>query len=171
MYQRLSDVDPDAAAKMEPTNGRRIVRALEVYEGSGRRFSSFGPGLDAYPPSSVTQIGLRWDRGVLTERIEQRVHQMVADGLVAEVDRIRSTTGFSRTARQALGYKEILAHLDGRASLDEAIDAVVVRTRQFAVRQERWFRRDPRVTWVDVEADPLVEVLPAVLAALDADAR
>ncbi len=170
MYRRLADIDPDAAAKMEPTNDRRIVRALEVYEGSGRRFSSFGPGLDTYPPSSVTQVGLRWDRAVLTGRIEQRVHQMVADGLVAEVDRIRSTTGFSRTARQALGYKEILAHLDGGCTLDEAVDAVITRTRQFAVRQDRWFRRDPRVTWVDVESDPVAEALPAVLAALAADA-
>ncbi|MEZ5296888.1 MAG: tRNA (adenosine(37)-N6)-dimethylallyltransferase MiaA [Ilumatobacteraceae bacterium] len=90
-----SALDLDAAARMEPTNERRIVRALEVCEGSGRRFSSFGPGLDAYPPTDVVQIGLRWDRAVLTERIAARVHTMVADGLVDEVRDIRATSGFT----------------------------------------------------------------------------
>ena len=85
LHARLVEVDPLAAARMEPTNERRVVRALEVCEGSGRPFSSFGPGLDAYPPSPVRQIGLRWDRTVLAERIEVRVHRMIADGLVAEV--------------------------------------------------------------------------------------
>ncbi|MEZ5299000.1 MAG: tRNA (adenosine(37)-N6)-dimethylallyltransferase MiaA [Ilumatobacteraceae bacterium] len=167
MHARLVGLDPDAAARMEPTNERRIVRALEVCEGSGRRFSSFGPGLDAYPPTDVVQIGLRWDRAVLTERIAARVHTMVADGLVDEVRDIRATSGFSRTAAQALGYKEILEHLDGACSLDEAVDQVVVRTRQFAIRQLRWFGRDPRVRWVDVDADPVAEVTPLVVEALD----
>ena len=165
LHARLAEVDPDAAAKMEPTNTRRIVRALEVWEGSGRRFSSFGPGLDAYPPSPVTQICLRWDRDALTERIAQRVHRMIDDGLVDEVRRIADGAGFSRTAAQALGYKEILAHLRGATTLDDAVELVIVRTRQFAVRQERWFRRDPRVTWVDVERDPVAEATPVVLDA------
>ena len=165
LHARLAELDPDAAAKMEPTNSRRIVRALEVIDGSGRRFSSFGPGLDAYPPSEVNQIGLRWDRAALAARIEQRVHQMVADGLVAEVESILATDGFSRSAGQALGYKEIVAHLHGDVSLDEAIEQVIVRTRQFAVRQERWFRRDPRVTWIAVAEDPVAEAAPAVVAA------
>ena len=170
LHTRLAEVDPAAAEKMEPTNDRRIVRALEVCEGSGRPFSSFGPGLDAYPPSSVVQIGLRWDRALLAERIERRVHDMTAAGLVAEVAAIRSSVGFSRTAAQALGYKEVIEHLDGGCTLDEAVDAIVVRTRQFAVRQERWFRRDPRVEWVDVAGDPVSAAAPVVLAALDADA-
>lgn len=164
-HARLAELDPVAAARMEPTNIRRIVRALEVIEGSGRPFSSYGPGLDAYPPSDVVQIGLRWDRTVLADRIERRVHAMVADGLVAEVESILSVGGFSRSAGQALGYKEIAAHLDGTIGLDEAIDQVIVRTRQFAVRQLRWFRRDPRVVWVDVESDPVAEAGPAVVAA------
>jgi len=165
LHARLTELDPSAAAKMEPTNERRIVRALEVCEGSGRPFSSFGPGLDNYPPTEVTQIGLRWDRPALAHRIEQRVHQMMTDGLLAEVEAL-ATSELSRTARQALGYKELLAHLDGEVSLDEATELIVLRTRQFAVRQERWFRRDPRVVWVDVEADPVAEVLPDVLSAL-----
>ncbi len=89
----------------------------------------------------------------------------MAAGLVDEVARLAGR-GLSRTARQALGYKELLDHLDGRMSLDEAIAAIVVRTRQFAVRQERWFRRDPRVRWYDIDRDPVSEVAPAVADAL-----
>lgn len=165
MHARLAELDPAAAERMEPMNGRRIVRALEVIEGSGRPFSSFGPGLDAYPPSAVAQIGVRWDRAVLAERITQRVHLMVADGLVAEVESILARGGFSRSAGQALGYKEIVAHLRGEMGLEEAVDQVIVRTRQFAVRQLRWFQRDPRVRWVDAESDPVSEAGPTVLAA------
>ena len=165
LHARLATIDPLAAAKMEPTNERRIVRALEVCEGSGERFSSFGPGLEDYAPSPVVQIGLRWDRHVLTERIGGRVHQMMDDGLLAEVQEIAVSRGFSKTAAQALGYKELLAHLDGTVSLDEAVEQIIVRTRQFAVRQLRWFRRDPRVRWVDIEHDPVAEVAPAVIAA------
>lgn len=166
LHARLASIDPAAAARMEPTNARRIVRALEVCEGSGRPFSSFGPGLDTYPPTPVTQIGLRWERSVQAERIERRVHQMMDDGLLDEVRRL-TERGLSRTAAQALGYKELLAHLDGSCSLDEAVELVIVRTRQFAVRQLRWFQRDPRVRWIDVEHDAVAEAAPTVLAALD----
>jgi tRNA dimethylallyltransferase len=147
---------------MEPSNTRRIVRALEVVQGSGRPFSSFGPGLDHYPPVPFVQVGLRWPRELLALRIEERVHRMVAGGLVAEVEALLAGPGLSRTAGQALGYKEIVDHLEGRCSLDEAVATIVLRTRQFAVRQERWFRRDPRVRWVDVEHDPVAEVLPVL---------
>jgi tRNA dimethylallyltransferase len=167
LHARLAAIDPVAAARIEPTNTRRIVRALEVCEGSGRPFSSFGPGLDVYPSSPIVQIGLRWDRDVLATRIEQRVHAMIDAGLVDEVSSLRKT-GLSRTAAQALGYKELLAHLDGTQPLAESVDQIVVRTRQFAVRQLRWFQRDPRVRWVDVVHDPVAEAGPIVAAALDA---
>ena len=167
LHDRLVRLDPDAAARMEPTNARRIARALEVIEGSGRPFSSFGPGIDTYPATEVAQVGLRWDRTVLAERIAQRVQRMIDDGLVAEVESILAGGGFSRSAGQALGYKEIVTHLRGEISLEEAIARVIVRTRQFAVRQLRWFRRDPRVTWIDVETDPVAEAVPTVLAAFD----
>lgn len=165
LHARLAEKDPIAAARMEPSNGRRIVRALEVCEGSGRPFSSFGPGLDAYPASGVVQIGLRWERAVLADRIEQRVHRMMTDGLLAEVEALAGR-GLSRTAGQALGYKELLAHLEGDSSLDEAVEQIVVRTRQFAVRQLRWFQRDPRVRWIDVDADPVAEAAAEVVTAL-----
>ncbi len=165
LFARLSELDPAAAMKMEPTNRRRIARALEVTIGSGRPFSSFGPGVDNYAPSAVTQIGLRWPRDVLTDRIAERVHGMIDAGLIAEVEALRGP-GFSRTAAQALGYKEILEALDGRIGQDEAIEMIITRTRRFAVRQERWFRRDPRVRWIDVAHDPVAEAAPAVIDAL-----
>lgn len=167
LHARLAALDPLAASRMEPTNTRRVVRALEVCMGSGRPFSSFGPGVGAHPPTPVQQVALRWRRPVLAGRIEQRVHRMIEDGLVAEVQGlVDAPAGMARTARQALGYKEIVAHLDGECSLDEAVAAIVVRTRQFAVRQERWFARDPRVQWVDIEDDPVAEALPVLIAAL-----
>jgi tRNA dimethylallyltransferase len=165
LFERLVAVDPAATAKMEPTNRRRIVRALEVTIGSGRAFSSFGPGVDDYPPTEVVQIGLRWPREVITDRLARRVRQMFDDGLVDEV-RALANVGFSRTAAQALGYREILDVLDGRMSEDEAIATIITRTRQFAVRQERWFRRDPRVRWIDVEHDAVAEAAPVVIDAL-----
>jgi tRNA dimethylallyltransferase len=167
LWSRLTDFDAVAASRIEPGNRRRIVRALEVTIGSGRPFSSFGPGLQAYPPTDVTLLGLRWPRDVLGERVARRVHAMVGAGLLDEVARL-AATGLSRTARQALGYKELLAHLDGAVSLDEAVATIVLRTRQFAVRQERWFRRDPRVRWFDIVHDPVAEVAPVVIAALHA---
>ena len=162
LYAQLVGLDPVAAAKIEPENRRRVVRALEVTLGSGRPFSSFGPGVDHYPDSGVTQVGLRWPRAVIAQRIEARVGQMIADGLIDEV-RSLQTTGLSKTAGQALGYKETLQYLDGEISEDVAVEMIVTRTRQFAVRQERWFRRDPRVRWIDVEDDPVAEVAPIVI--------
>lgn len=165
LYERLHTVDPQAAQKMEPTNVRRIVRALEVCEGSGRRFSSFGPGVDHYPPSEVRQVALRWHRDALRQRITQRVEQMVDAGLAGEVEALL-TRGMSLTARQALGYKEMISHLEGESTLQEVTETIARRTMQFAVRQERWFRRDPRIVWFDVERDPVEEVTPRILELL-----
>lgn len=165
LHRRLVELDPTAASKMEPTNGRRVVRALEVCEGSGRPFSSFGPGVDTYPDSVVRQVALQWDRKVLAQRIERRVHDMIGRGLLDEVTGLMAR-GMSRTALQALGYKEMVDHLEGQASLDEAVATTIRRTRQFAVRQERWFRRDPRIEWMPVEDDPVSEVAPALVGSL-----
>ena len=163
LFARLNDLDPDAAQKIERSNRRRIVRALEVCIGSGRPFSSFGPGTSAYPDNGVTQIGLRWSRDRLAQRVADRVHAMMNDGLLAEVTALRnSKQGLSRTAAQALGYKELLVHLDGKMSLDEAVNETIIHTRQFAVRQERWFRRDPRIKWVSISEDPVGEIVPVV---------
>lgn len=165
LHARLAALDPVAAGRIEPGNRRRVIRALEVSIGSGRPFSSFGPGLDAYPPTEATLIGLRWPRHRLAERIERRVDQMMTAGLLDEVRRVR-IGGMSRTAAQALGYKELLLHLDGVVDLDAAVALIVQRTRQYAVRQERWFRRDPRIRWIDIRDDPASEVSGVVSATL-----
>lgn len=163
LYAELEALDPVAASKMEPSNARRIVRALEVTVGSGRQFSSFGPGLDSYAPTPYVMVGLRWDRAALAKRVETRVRRMMDEGLLDEVrGLLERDPALSKTARQALGYKELIDHLEGGQSLDEAVEQIVVRTRQFAVRQERWFRRDPRISWVDVRANPVAEVVPVV---------
>ena len=168
LYTRLKDLDAPAAAKIDSANRRRIVRALEVSMGSGQPFSSFGPGVGAYPPTDVAQYGIRWPRAALAERIDQRVAVMMTNGLLDEVAHL-AAHGLSPTARQALGYKELLDHLDGLATLDEAVEAIVTRTRRLATRQERWFRRDPRIRWIDIDpaaADPLAEVRATVVDAL-----
>jgi len=165
LHQRLCLLDPTAGSKMEPSNSRRIIRALEVCEGSGRPFSSFGPGVDTYPASEVQQVALRWPRDVLARRIEERVQVMIERGLQAEVEKLL-TQGLSPTALQALGYKEMVEHIEGRMSLEEVIATIVLKTRQFAVRQERWFRRDPRINWFDIESDPVAEVAPQLIGLL-----
>ena len=165
LHQRLCHLDPTAGSKMEPSNSRRIIRALEVCEGSGRPFSSFGPGVDTYPASEVQQGALRWPRDVLARRIEERVRVMIERGLQGEVENLL-TQGLSPTALQALGYKEMVEHIEGRMSLEEVIATIVLKTRQFAVRQERWFRRDPRINWFDIESDPVTEVAPQLIGLL-----
>jgi tRNA dimethylallyltransferase len=167
LFRQLSELDPEAVKKIDPNNRRRMIRALEVCLGSGKTFSSFGEGIGAYPPVDTVQIGIKWQRDALRERIALRVHKMVEAGLVDEVRSVlNGPKSISDTARQALGYKEVIEHLERRWSLEEAIDATILRTQQFAVRQERWYRRDPRIQWVEVQNDPIAEVTPLVVAAL-----
>ena len=163
LFEQLAQLDPVAIEKIERSNRRRIIRALEVCIGSGRAFSSFGPGTSAYPENGVVQIGLRWNRDRLAQRVADRVYAMMNEGLLSEVTALRnSKDGLSRTAAQALGYKELLLHLDGKMSLDQAVEETIIHTRQFAVRQERWFRRDPRIKWVSISEDPVAEIVPVV---------
>jgi tRNA dimethylallyltransferase len=153
-------VDPPAAARIEPSNRRRVVRALEVTIGSGQPFSSFGPGLTAYPPTPFRMAGVWLPRAVVAARIAQRYEAQIEAGFL---DEARALDGrASPTARQALGYKELLDHLQGRATFEAALDAAVRRTRAFARRQRMWFRRDPRLTWMATGEDPLA-VLPTLL--------
>jgi tRNA dimethylallyltransferase len=133
--------------------------------GSERPFSSFGPGIDAYPPTRFRIAGLWLPRPVVAARIATRFDSMMAEGLVEEVRRLaKSPTGLSRTARQALGYREILAHLEQEqdTNLDDNVAQAVRRTRAFARRQRVWWRRDPRITWFGASENPLA-VMPALL--------
>lgn len=162
-YAELEHSDPIAAARIDPHNARRIVRALEVIRLTGARFSSFGPGVSAFGPTAfpVEMAGIWLPRAVLARRIEQRVAAMRDAGLVDEVRRHQGR--LSRTASQAIGYKEVVAHLAGELDEAGALDLVARRTRSFARRQRMWFRRDPRVTWFGTGANPC-GVLPALLA-------
>jgi tRNA dimethylallyltransferase len=156
LFARLQAADPKAAAKMLPSNRRRIIRALEVVIGSGRPFSSFGPGVDHYGETRFRLIGLEISRDELDRRIDARYDRQMAAGFLAEVEAL-AQAGLSRTASQALGYRELLAHLGGDISLDEALDEARRRTKKFARRQQRWFRRDPRITWFDALDPDLIE--------------
>lgn len=167
LYGRLRALDPLAASRIEPRNRRRIVRALEVTLATGRPFSSYGPGVFGRRGSAglpVRAVGLWLPRAVTAARIEDRFAAMTAAGLVEEVARLAARpAGLSRTARQAIGYKEVLAHLDGDTTLEAALRRSVERTRALARRQRMWFRRDPRITWVGTAGNP-VDLLPALLA-------
>ncbi|HEY8524001.1 MAG TPA: tRNA (adenosine(37)-N6)-dimethylallyltransferase MiaA [Acidimicrobiales bacterium] len=165
LHRRLAELDPVAAGRMEPTNRRRVLRALEVTLGSGRPFSSYGPGLEIYPPTRFRLLGLALPDSVIDARIEARYRDQMAAGFLDEARRLlEHPRGVSRTARQALGYKELFDHLEGRATLEEALDLAVRRTRRFARRQRRWFRRDPRIEWLEAD-DPAALEAP-LLAAL-----
>ena len=148
MHARLAEVDPVAAAAIIPTNGRRVVRALEVVQITGRPFSATLPRLEYFYDQAV-QVGVDIPRDVLDERIEQRVRHMWEAGLVDEVRRL-ADAGLreGRTAHRALGYQQVLAYLDGEISEEEAFAQTVAGTRRFARKQDAWFRKDPRITWV-----------------------
>ncbi len=166
LHDELVRRDPVAAERIDPANRRRLVRALEVVEGSGVPFSASGPGLERYPESDLLLVGLSVPIEVLHERIARRFATWMEDGLLDEVRRIRGQGGFSRTARQALGYRELLAHLDQGVALEDAVDEAVRRTRIFAKRQMSWFARDPRIVWIDGEMtlDEQIEALLGIVS-------
>ncbi|MET0838433.1 MAG: tRNA (adenosine(37)-N6)-dimethylallyltransferase MiaA [Marmoricola sp.] len=148
LHARLAERDPAAAAQVLPSNGRRVVRALEVIEITGRPFTATRPE-QRYHYAHAVQVGVDIDRDTLDQRIEQRVAKMWADGFVEEV---RGLAGRGlregRTASRALGYQQVLAFLDGEITEAEARERTVTGTRRFARRQDSWFRKDPRITWV-----------------------
>jgi tRNA dimethylallyltransferase len=147
MHARLAALDPVAAAAILPSNGRRIVRALEVIEVSGRPFTAELPRYESVYP--VLQIGLAVDRAELDQRIAARTGQMFAGGFVDEVARLeRAGLREGRTASRALGYAQMLRVLAGEWALPYAQAETVTATRRFARRQEAWFRRDPRIRWL-----------------------
>jgi len=147
LHERLASVDPAAAAAILPSNGRRIVRALEVVELTGRPFTAGLPSYDAV--YDAVQIGIDEDPAVLDKRIDDRVTHMFATGLVDEVRELEAAGLRSgRTASRALGYQQVLAMLDGELTEAEAQAETARATRRFVRRQRSWFRRDPRVHWL-----------------------
>jgi tRNA dimethylallyltransferase len=165
LHRRLAEVDPAAAAQILPDNGRRIVRALEVVAITGRPFSATLPEQVYADPRSI-QIGVDIDRPALDPRIEQRVREMFDAGLVDEVRRLLlAGLADGRTARTAIGYREVTAYLSGETTLDEAIESTTAATRRFSRRQDSWFRKDSRVVWIPWDAPDRLEKAEAAVEA------
>lgn len=148
LHWRLASLDPAAAAVIKPENGRRIVRALEVIELTGRPFSAQLPEQSYRDPRTV-QIGVDIDRQTLADRIARRVDVMFDSGLIDEVQGLLAAgLAESRTARMAIGYREAVSVIHGELTESEARERTASATRRFARRQDAWFRKDPRVVWV-----------------------
>ncbi|MHB2027957.1 MAG: tRNA (adenosine(37)-N6)-dimethylallyltransferase MiaA [Acidimicrobiales bacterium] len=148
LYEQLRDLDPLAASRLDASNRRRVVRALEVTLGSGRPFSSYGAGLTTYSEVRVVQIALTCELNELDERIALRFAEWMNNGLLDEVDRLRNAPlGLGRTARQAVGYRELLRHLEDGEELSKCVNEAIAQSRRLARRQLSWFRRDPRIEW------------------------
>jgi tRNA dimethylallyltransferase len=164
LHARLTDLDPVAASAILPGNGRRIVRALEVIELSGRPFSATLPEYESVLPT--VQIGVELPRAELDQRVADRVGRMWQLGLVDEVRKL-AAAGLreGRTASRALGYAQVLAFMDGELSEREAAAQTILATRRFIRRQESWFRRDPRIRWLPANAPDLLS--SALAAARD----
>jgi len=150
LARRLTEVDPQAAARVHSNDTKRLVRALEVYELTGKPITSFqnewGAGRLRH---QAAWIGLRWDRDVLNRRINARVNSMLTSGWVEETARLLERFGsLSPTATEATGYRELIDHLRGRLTLDEAAEQIKIATRQLARRQMKWFRRWRQVGWI-----------------------
>jgi tRNA dimethylallyltransferase len=166
LHAVLAERDPDAAAQILPENGRRIVRALEVVELTGRPFSASLPELEYAEPHTV-QIGVDIDRDALDQRIAARVDAMFASGFVEEVQHLLDYgLEQGRTAPRAIGYREVIAHLRGDLTEAEAKERTAQATRRFARRQDSWFRKDPRIVWIRYDDPQLLDKALAAIAAV-----
>jgi tRNA dimethylallyltransferase len=171
LHERLAASDPTAAARIEPGNVRRTVRALEVAELTGQPFSSFAGGWGVYEPDRVRAAGISMPAPALRSRIEDRVAEMLERGWLEEVrGLVERGFGAWLTSAQAIGYAELARHLAGELTLDAAIAGTVKRTRALARRQLAFFRRDPRIRWFEAGeagAEALVEDVVSYLETAD----
>lgn len=156
LMNRLAEVDPAAASRIHVNDSKRLVRALEVYELTGKPISSFQTDWSAgWMRHSACWVGLSWDRDALNRRINARVKAMIAAGWVEETRRLLDTYGqLSPTAAEATGYHELIEHLQGNLTLDEATEQIKIATRQLARRQMKWFRRWPQIQWLPGDQSP-----------------
>ena len=153
LFKRLKEIDPKAAENILPNNARKIVRALEVNEITGKAFNAKLP--EPSPIFSDVRIALDMPRDLLDQRIIDRVHQMFEDGFVDEVKSLEKNLRLGKTAFRALGYSQVLSLLSGEISEDEAITLTINATKKFARRQLSWFRRDPLIHWLDATSPDL----------------
>ena len=163
LFERLQKLDPAAALAIDKANSRRVIRALEVIKITGKPFTANLPREASSRYPDARQFGLVMDREELSTRISQRVDLMWEQGFVAEVERLMAagiTSGV--TAQRALGYLQIIAFLEGKVSEEEAREETKRATRQYARRQETWFSRDDRITWISPTQDPFERVLSSL---------
>ncbi|NYI99909.1 tRNA dimethylallyltransferase [Nocardioides thalensis] len=167
LHRRLAELDPVSAERIEVENGRRVVRALEVIEITGMPFSARLPE-QVYADPRTVQVGISIDRDLLESRIAQRVDEMFEAGFVDEVRRLLDVgLADGRTAGRAIGYQQVMAHLAGELTLDEARERTVIATRRFARRQLAWWRNDPRITWVRHDDPDRVEHALAAIGVVE----
>lgn len=151
MHQRLAEVDPESAARILPANERRVIRALEVYELTGKKFSATMPRREYFQPA--VQLGIKWPLAVLDERISQRTSQMLTQGFIEEVAELeKQGLADTPTACRATGYQAVMDYLAGKITHEETAEQISLQTRQLARKQRKWFRKDPRIHWLDGEA-------------------
>jgi tRNA dimethylallyltransferase len=163
MFERLEKLDPAAALAIDRANLRRIIRALEVIEITGKPFTANLPRLESVRYPNARQFGLVMDREDLSERIDARVNAMFEQGLVAEVEKLISAGLLQgRTAQRALGYSQVISYLNNELSLDAAIEETKRATRQYARRQETWFSRDSRIKWIATRQNRLETILESL---------
>jgi len=163
MFARLEKLDPAAAIAIDRANLRRIIRALEVIEITGKPFTANLPREESIRYPDARQFGLVMDRELLSTRIDERVNAMFEEGFVEEVQKlIPGGLLEGRTAQRALGYSQIVSHLQGEVSLDAAIEETKRATRQYARRQETWFSRDARIKWISTRQPRLETILESL---------
>ena len=154
LYSELKKIDPAAAENILENNARRIVRALEVNELTGKNFNAKLP--EPSPVFKDIRIGLNLDRELLDLKIETRVHEMFNQGLINEVELIFEELIKGKTAQKALGYSQVIQYLQGEITLEQAIEQTIIHTRKYARRQISWFKRDPLIQWFDAQDDELL---------------
>lgn len=154
LYEKLISIDPDAAAKMLPQNWQRVMRALEVHHLTGRRISDLHKEYEREVNINYFQFGLDWERNILYERINNRVDEMIKNGLIDEVKLILAK-GYTKelNALNTVGYKEIISFLNNELTFERAVELIKRNTRHFAKRQLTWFRADKRIHWFKIDSE------------------
>lgn len=174
LYERLKEIDPISAEKIHPNNVNRLIRALEIYEATGKPKSYFDEQSKTEEvPYDYTLIGIHWTRETLYKRINQRVDEMIANGLVKEAKMLLDHGyDWNLSSMKAIGYKELRPHLENKQPLDEVIEKLKRDSRHFAKRQMTWFRKDKRINWVEMNSEkPFEIVLKESLALLSKDQK
>jgi tRNA dimethylallyltransferase len=167
LYEKLKDVDPQAASTMEPSKFRRVIRALEVYYSTGNKLSELQTK-NIIVDFETVQYGLNWNRKKLYERINLRAEEMIGNGLIDEVKKLLENGYHYKThnSLNTVGIKEVIRHLENEISFDEMLSMIKQNTRRYAKRQLTWFRKDKRINWIDIESENQIETIAESISIL-----